>query len=86
MMSNHIGTHVDAPSHLIPGGLSVTELPLEIMNGRVRVVHILQREKIDVAELKQLTLMSDLRILFKTRNSLLWTNHKRFTKKYIYSR
>ena len=84
MMSNHIGTHVDAPSHLIPGGNSVTDLPLEVMNGRSRVVQIRHRERIDVEELKNLVFMDDCRILFKTRNSLLWTDHKYFSKKYIY--
>lgn len=84
MMSNHIGTHVDAPSHLIPGGLTITDLPLEMMNGRCRVVQIRNREKVDVPELQQLTLLNDVRILFKTRNSHLWSNHKHFSKKYIY--
>ena len=84
MMSNHAGTHVDAPSHFIAGGPTITDLPLEIMNGRVRVVQIRHREKIDVPELQQLTFMNDIRILFKTRNSQLWTNHKYFSKKYIY--
>jgi len=84
MMSNHTGTHVDAPSHFIPGGTTITDLPLEIMNGRVRVVKIRHKEKIDVPELQQLTFMNDVRILFKTRNSQLWTSHKYFSKKYIY--
>jgi arylformamidase len=84
MMSNHTGTHVDAPSHLFPGAGTVTDLPLEVMNGRARVIQIHHREKIDVPDLKQLVLMEDFRILFKTRNSLLWSNHKYFSKKYIY--
>ena len=84
MMSNHIGTHVDAPSHLIAGGVTVTDLPLEMMNGRCRVVQIRNKEKIEIGELKQLTLLNDFRILFKTRNSQLWSNHKYFSKKYIY--
>jgi arylformamidase len=84
MMSNHIGTHVDAPSHFIPGGLTITDIPLEVLNGRARVVQIRHREKIDVPELKQLTFMNDVRVLFKTRNSHLWTNHKYFSKKYIH--
>jgi arylformamidase len=84
MMSNHAGTHIDAPAHMIPGGQTITELSLEAMNGRVRVVHIRHREKIDVPDLKQLVLMDDFRILFKTRNSLLWSKHKNFSKKYIY--
>ena len=84
MLSNHTGTHVDAPSHMIPSGLNVMDLPLEVMNGRARVLHIHHREKIDVPELQQLILPDDFRILFKTRNSLLWSNHKHFSKKYIY--
>ncbi len=84
MMSNHAGTHVDAPSHLNPGGLTVTDIPLEVMNGRARVVEIHNGEKIDLPELKQLVLMDDFRILFKTRNSHLWSTHKYFSKKYIY--
>lgn len=83
-MSNHTGTHVDAPSHMISGGKTVTDLPLEVMNGKARVVQIMNREKIDILELKQLTLINDVRILFKTRNSHLWTDHKYFSKKYIY--
>src|SRR5688572_14125169 len=56
MMSNHIGTHVDAPAHMIPGGLTVSDLPLEVLNGRVRVVQIHNREKVDLADVKQLVL------------------------------
>jgi arylformamidase len=54
------------------------------MNGRARVVEIHNGEKIDLPELKQLVLMDDFRILFKTRNSHLWSNHKYFSKKYVY--
>jgi arylformamidase len=82
-LGNHCGTHVDAPSHFIPGGATVTELPLEVLNGRVRVVEIHNSEKVDVAELQQLVLPDDFRILFKTRNSLLWQN-KNFEKDFIY--
>jgi arylformamidase len=84
MMSNHVGTHVDAPSHLNSGGWTITDIPLEVMNGRARVVEIHNGEKIDLPELKQLILMDDFRILFKTRNSHLWSNHKYFSKKYVY--
>lgn len=84
MMSNHTGTHVDAPSHLNNRGWTITDIPLEVMNGRTRVVEIHNGEKIDLPELKQLILMDDFRILFKTRNSHLWSNHKYFSKKYVY--
>src|SRR5580765_8338561 len=84
MMSNHTGTHVDAPSHFLPGGATITDLPLELMNGRVRVVEIHSTEKIDVTELQQHVLMDDFRVLFKTKNSLLWSSRKKFKKDHIY--
>lgn len=84
MMSDHTGTHVDAPSHFIAGGASVTDLSLELMNGRVRVVEINSTEKIDVGELQQKVLVDDFRVLFKTKNSLLWSKRKKFKKDHIY--
>lgn len=83
-LGNHMGTHVDAPSHFIKGGATVTDLSLEVMHGRARVVEIHHPEKIDVPELQKLVLMDDFRILFKTRNSHIWSTHKHFTRKYIY--
>src|SRR6185437_5022892 len=79
-MSNHVGTHVDAPRHFIPDGSSITEIPLEVLNGRVRVVEIHNPEKIDVPELQELVVVDDFRVLFKTRNSLLWGSQKEFQK------
>jgi arylformamidase len=84
MFGNHTGTHVDAPSHMIAGGSSVTDLPLELLNGRTRVVEIHHPEKIDAPELQQLVLVDDFRVLFKTRNSMLWRKRKKFTKNYIH--
>ncbi len=68
-LSTHTGTHVDAPSHFVPGGASVDQLPLEILLGKARVVELLAREKIDRADLEALDLRDDLRVLLKTRMS-----------------
>jgi arylformamidase len=84
LLGNHSGTHVDAPAHFIEGGKRITDLPLELLIGRVRVVEIHGAEKVDVPELQKITLVDDFRILFKTRNSLLWKARKRFKKDYIY--
>lgn len=81
-MGNHIGTHVDAPAHFIQHGTTIDAVPLEVLNGRARVVEIHNAEKIDVPELKRLILVEDFRVLFKTRNSLLW--NAPFTNDYIY--
>lgn len=40
VMSSHTGTHIDAPSHYIPGGGTVDEIPLEKVTGRVRVIDL----------------------------------------------
>ena len=83
-LGNHTGTHVDAPSHFIQDGATVTELPLDILNGRTRVVEIHDKEKVGLEELHNLKLDNDYRILLKTRNSSLWKSKKRFQKNYVY--
>lgn len=32
-LGNHVGTHIDAPSHLIPGGAAIDTLPLGLFTG-----------------------------------------------------
>lgn len=83
-LGNHTGTHVDAPAHFIQDGATVTELPLDILNGRTRVVEIHDKEKVSLEELQNVKLDNDFRILIKTRNSSLWKSKKRFQKKYVY--
>jgi arylformamidase len=68
-VSTHAGTHVDAPSHFLPGGATVDQLPLEILLGKARVVEVLARERVDRADLEALDLRDDLRVLLKTRMS-----------------
>jgi arylformamidase len=60
---------VDAPSHFIPGGASVDQLPLEILLGKARVVELLVRETVGRVDLEALDLRDDLRVLLKTRMS-----------------
>jgi kynurenine formamidase len=38
--NNHIGTHVDAPLHLIAGGASIDQLPLDVFYGTAVVLDI----------------------------------------------
>jgi arylformamidase len=70
-LSAHCGTHVDAPRHFIDGAPGADALALEMMLGRTRVVEIRSRA-IGAAELADLDLADDVRILFKTSNSRLW--------------
>ncbi len=65
----HTGTHVDAPAHVVPGGATVDELPLEILMGKARVVDLAARTRVERADLQALDLADDLRVLLKTRQS-----------------
>lgn len=82
-MSNHIGTHIDAPAHFISGGVLINQLPLNILIGKALVIGILDEHKISVNELKEVNLKDRLRVLFKTRNSKLLDNNK-LTKDFVY--
>jgi arylformamidase len=68
-LGTHAGTHVDAPYHFIAGGATVDELPLEILMGKVRVLDLSARDKIDRAQLEACDLRDDLRVLLRTRMS-----------------
>ncbi len=70
----HFATHVDAPNHFIPGGLGVDALDLNVLIGPALVVHLPDVDYIDAAMLEAEGVAPDVeRILFRTRNSELWS-------------
>ena len=79
---SHVGTHVDAPFHFIADGKTVDQLPLELLMGRARVVEVTS-PRIDEAALKEFDFTADARVLFKTRNSYLWSQPQ-FVQDYVY--
>ena len=81
---SHTGTHVDTPLHFIPGGSTVTEMPLDATVGPARVIEIKDPEKIKVEELEQHNIKAGERILFKTRNSPLTYGSDSFVEDYVY--
>ena len=42
-IGTHSGTHIDAPSHMIPGGASLDDVPLDCFIGPCRVLTMLQK-------------------------------------------
>jgi len=80
--SSHVGTHVDAPFHFIADGKTVDQLPLELLMGRARVVEVTS-PRIDEAALKEFDFTAAARVLFKTRNSYLWSKPE-FVQDYVY--
>jgi arylformamidase len=80
-MSAHTGTHVDAPLHIVAGGLPIDQIPLDAMVGPARVIEIARLHAVD--ELRGQEIGAGDRILFKTINSQRgWTN-SRFLEDYV---
>jgi arylformamidase len=78
----HTGTHVDAPSHFIDGAMTVDQIPLNLLIGRVKVIEI-PSAVITREVLEEFDFTEDARVLFKTRNSYLW-NDKSFNAEFVY--
>jgi arylformamidase len=71
----HTGTHIDAPVHFIEGGAGVGATPLDALIGDCVVVDATTIEgDIDAGALERLAIPRGTeRVLFKTRNSALWS-------------
>jgi arylformamidase len=69
----HVGTHIDAPSHFVKGGLTVEQLSLDILIGLAVVAYLPEIDAIKAQDLDNLSLPSGTqRLLLRTRNSDLW--------------
>jgi len=80
----HIGTHVDPPSHFVEGGIALDQLPLDVLIGPARVVDVGDVDVIDAATVEKTALDSVTRVLFKTRNSRLWSSPHEFQRDFVY--
>ncbi len=69
--SVHAGTHVDAPFHFVPDGVTIEALPLETFIGPARVCAVKPDTHITAADVAAAGLQGETRVLFKTRNSTL---------------
>lgn len=81
----HVGTHVDAPSHFVAGGNTVEDLSLQVLMGPVTVVSVPEASSITGDLLNSLAVPPGTkRLLFKTKNSELWTRGvKEFKRDYV---
>ena len=81
---SHTGTHIDTPRHFIPGGSTVSDMPLDATVGPARVIEIKDSETIKVRELKRHNIKKGERLLFKTRNSPASYESPKFLEDYVY--
>ena len=85
-MGVHTGTHMDAPYHVIDGGRTVDQIPLEQLIGQAQVVVVPPEvETIGADFLSRCGLSEGVeRVLFKTRNSKFWNDQPlRFRENFV---
>jgi arylformamidase len=82
--SSHMGTHMDAPFHFLPGTKTMDDLPFEAVMGPARLVEIKDKVAIKPAELKKLKPQPGERLLFKTPNSAKSWKKPEFDKDFVY--
>jgi arylformamidase len=84
-VGTHIGTHVDAPAHMIRGGQTVDSLALEVLIGPAWVVHAVEASVLSAEVLETLDLPAGVeRVLFRTRNSERWVHgEEEFFRGYV---
>jgi arylformamidase len=76
-MSAHTGTHIDAPYHFILDGISVDQVPVDVLTGRAYVLHLPDVDLITAAALEAASIPPRTRrVLFRTRNSDCWTRQE----------
>jgi kynurenine formamidase len=69
--NNHIGTHLDAPSHFIEGGMTVDKIPLESLIGKAVILDFTDKGKTDLItredlQLHKYRIIPGSRVLIKT--------------------
>lgn len=82
-LGSHTGTHVDAPHHFVEKGITVDEIPLEVLIGRVRLFSVCETKRITLDDVERLDLAGVERVIFKTVNSQYW-NLPTFKEDYAY--
>lgn len=75
--SLHIGTHVDAPYHILDQGRTVDQLPLNLMVGPAWVSLVSGERSITAQDLQDAGIDGEQkRILLKTTNSEFWSSNQ----------
>lgn len=80
----HIGTHVDPPAHFVADGITLDQLPLDVLIGPARVIDAGNVPFIDATALREYDLNGVTRVLFKTRNSRFWPDETAFQQDFVY--
>ncbi|MCD6416936.1 MAG: cyclase family protein [Planctomycetes bacterium] len=83
-MGAHNGTHVDAPWHMTPDGITVDQIAPSVLVGPAVVVEIQDAARIPLRELEQIEWDGVERALFKTVNSGKLEELDHFVEDFVY--
>ena len=82
-MGSHSGTHLDAPSHFVAGGVPVDRVDLALLNGPVVVVEVPgDAAAVGRSDVERLP-AGTVRALFRSRNSARWAAGSGFFADYV---
>jgi arylformamidase len=83
-MGAHTGTHMDAPSHFVPGGASLDDLDPDVVFGPARVIGIDDPVAVSAPELERHGIEHGERLLFRTSNSDRCWSTDDFVEDFVY--
>ena len=84
VMSAHSGTHIDFPSHFIPGGRSASEYQARDFIFPAHVVNITDKESVQPSELEKVDIKPRDALLLRTANSITGAcKSGRWSEKYV---
>lgn len=83
-LGNHTGTHIDFPAHVIKGGKTSSDFPIENLIGSGLIIEVPDAEKsITKSFITAQSIISNDFVFFKTSNSKL-SKQGKFSDKYVY--
>jgi arylformamidase len=83
-LSSHTGTHVDPPAHFIADGLTVDQLPLELLVGPAWLTHLSGPGPISAGVLETAGVPDGVtRLLIRTRNSDAPADRTDFDREFV---
>lgn len=84
-LGNHTGTHIDFPAHVVKGGKTSSDFPIQDLIGSGLIIEVPDTERCitkTFIESQQSIIRNDF-VFFKTANSKL-SKQAEFTEKYVY--
>jgi arylformamidase len=79
----HTGTHIDPPSHFVPGGATLEEIDLEVLNGPCEVVRVSEgQSSVFPSDLEKVPVGTE-RVVFRTSNSERWAKGEGFFSDFV---